>query len=90
MLVWEVEELFSTGLPGQIQPVSNLVVSAKIALSWLEATAWTSGQEMTMPTPKQLSNVKFNNSLDLFITSCKVLNISKAIKRIWAKQRFMP
>ena len=43
-----------------------------------------------MSTPKQLSNVKFNNNLDLFRTTCKVLKIPKAIERIWARQKLTP
>ena len=91
MLVWDVEELFSTGLPDQTQHVSIVVVCARRGgARWLKANAGTSEQELTVATPKQLSNVKFNNSLDLFRSSCKVLIIPKAIKRIWARQRLMP
>ena len=46
--LWDMEELFSTKLPDQNQPVSILVVSAMIAVRWLEAT-WL---EATIPTPK--------------------------------------
>ena len=45
---------------------------------------------MTIPKPKQLSNVKFNNNLDILKATCKVLRIPKAIERIWARQRLMP
>ena len=90
MLVWDVEELFSTGLFDQTQPVSIIVVGAIIAVRWLEADAGTSDEEMTVPTPKQLSNGKFNDNLDLFKTTCKVLRILKAIERIWARQMLIP
>ena len=43
-----------------------------------------------MPTPEQLSNMEMNNNLDLFRTTCRVLRIPKAIRRIWSRQRFMP
>ena len=43
-----------------------------------------------MPTPEQLSSVKFNHSLDLFRATCKVLRIPKAIEGIWARQILMP
>ena len=39
MLVWDVEELFSTGMPDQTQPVSILVVSVMTAVRWLEVNA---------------------------------------------------
>ena len=89
VLIWDVEELYSTGLPDQNQPVSIVVVSAMLAVRWLEANAGTSEQETTVPTPEQLSSVKLNNNLDLFRTKCKVLRIPRAIERIWARQRLM-
>ena len=82
VLVWDVEELSSTGLPDQNQPVSIVVVSAKLAVRWLEDHAGTSEQETTMPTPEQLSSVKCNHTLDLFRTTCRVLRIPKTIERI--------
>ena len=88
-LIWDVEELYSTGLPDQNQPESIVVVSAMLAVRWLEANAGTSEQETTVPTPEQLSSVKLNNNLDLFRTTCKVLRIPRAIERIWARQRLM-
>ena len=44
MLVWDVEELYSTVLPDQSQQVSIVVVSAMLAVSWLEANADTGEQ----------------------------------------------
>ena len=60
VLVWDVEELYSTGLPDQSQQMSIVVVSAMPAVRWLEANAGTSEQEAAVPTPEQLSNVKMN------------------------------
>ena len=90
MLKWDMEELYSTGLPDQNQQVSIVVVSAMLAVRWLEANADTSEQETAMPTPEQLSNVKMSRELDLFRTTCKVLRIPKAIEIIWSRQRLMP
>ena len=90
VLMWDVEELYSTGLPDQNQQVSIVVVSAMLAVRWLEANAGTSEQETAMPTPEQLSNVKMNRNLDIFRTTCKILRIHKAIERIWSSQRLMP
>ena len=90
ILIWDVEELYSTGLPDQNQPVSIVVVSAMLAVRWLEAYADTDEQETAVPTPEQLSNVKMSSELDLFRTTCKVLRIPKAIERIWSRQRLMP
>ena len=90
VLVWDVEELYSTGLPDQNQQVSIVVVTAMLAVIWLEANAGSSEQETAVPTAEQLSNVKMNRNLDLFRTTCKVLRIPKAIERIWSRQRLMP
>ena len=90
VLVCDVEELYSTGLPNQIQRLSIVVVSAMLAVRWLVANAGTSEQETAVPTPEQLSNVKMNRSLDLFRNTCKILRIPKAIERIWSKRRLMP
>ena len=62
--IWDVEELYSTGLPDQNQQVSIVVVRAMLAVRWLEANADTSEQEMAVPTPEQLSNVKMSRELD--------------------------
>ena len=82
--------MYSTGLPDQNQQVSIVVVSAMLAVRWLEANADTSEQETALPTPEQLSNVKMSRELDLFRTTCKVLRIPKAIERIWSRQSLMP
>ena len=88
--MWNVEELYSTGLSDQNQQVSIVVVSAMLAVRWLEANAGTGEQETAVPTPEQLSNVKMNRSLDLFRTTYKILRIPKAIERIWSRQKLMP
>ena len=62
ILVWDVQELFSTVLPEQTQLVSILVVSVMIALRWLEANARTKKQETTIPTSNKLSTVKFSKN----------------------------
>ena len=90
ILVWDVEELYSTGLHDQNQPVSIVVVSAMLAVRWLKANAGTSEQETAVPTPEQLINVKMNRKLDLFRTTCKIRRISRVIERIWSSQRLMP
>ena len=89
VLVWDAEELFSIGWPDQAQNVAILLVSAMLAVRWLEANAGTTEQEMAVPTPEQLSRVSLSKRLDLFRTTCKVLRIPKAIEIIWARQRMM-
>ena len=81
MLVWDVEELFSTGMLDQTQPVSILVVSVMTAVRWFEANKGMTEQHMTKPTRNQLSSVKINNSLDLFKVTWKLLRKLKAIEK---------
>ena len=68
------------------QQVSIVVVSAMLAVRWLEANASTSEQETAVLKLEQLSNVKMNRNLDLF----KVLKIPKAIESKWSRQMVMP
>ena len=59
MLVWDVEELYSTGLPDQNQQVPIVVVSAMLAVRWLEANADTSEQETckVLRIPKAIERI---------------------------------
>ena len=70
------------GLLDQTQNVTILVVSAMLAVRWLEANGGTTEQEIAVPTPEQLSRVSIIKKLDLFKTTCKVLRIMKAIEGI--------
>ena len=71
------------------QPVLILVASVILAVRLLVANAGASERDTTVPTPKQLSSVKNNPSLDIFRSNCKVLRLPKAIVRISARQRLM-
>ena len=48
------------GLPDQAQNVTILVVSAMLAVRWLEANAGTTEQEMAVPTREKLSRVSLS------------------------------
>ena len=87
---WDAKEMFSMGLPDQTQNITILMVSAMLAVRWLEANAGTTEQEMAVPTPEQLSRVIISKRLDWFKTACKILRIPKEIERIWSRQRLMP
>ena len=51
------------GLTDQTQNVTILLVSAMLAVRWLEANAGTTEQEMIVPTPEQLSRVSLSKRL---------------------------
>ena len=87
---WDAEELFFMGLPDQAQNATIPVVSAMLAVRWLEANVVKTEQEMAVPTPEQLSRVSISKRLDLFKTICKILRIPKEIERVSARQRLMP
>ena len=80
LLLWDAGEVCSMGLPDQVQNVSILVVSAMLAMKWLEANAGTSKQEMSVSVSKKL---------ELLETTCKVLRIPKAIESFWARPKLM-
>ena len=90
VLVWDAEKMFAVVLPDQTQNVTILVVSAMLAVRWLEAHAGTTEQEMAVPNREQLSRVSISNRLDLFKTTRKILRIPKEIKSIRARKRLMP
>ena len=82
VMTWDAGELFYMGLPDEAQNMLVLVISAMLAVKWLEANAEMNKQEMAVPTPEQLSKVRLSRKLDLFKTTSKILRIPKAILRI--------
>ena len=42
------------------------------------------------PTREQLQKLDCLKDLDLFETTCKILNIPMEVKKIWARRRLMP
>ena len=61
----DAAELFSMDLTEQAQNLSILMVSAMLAVRWLEANAGTIEQEIAVPTPEQLGKVSLSRELDL-------------------------
>ena len=57
------------GLPDQTQNVKIMLVSAVLAVRWLEANAIKTEQEMTVLIPEQVSRVSLSRRLDLFRTT---------------------
>ena len=60
-----------------------------IAIRWLEAHVEENNRQET-PTKEQLQELDCLKDLDLFATTCKILNIPKEVKKIWARRRLMP
>ena len=61
----------------------------KMAIRWLEARVKQNNRQET-PTKEQLQELDCLKDLDLCETTCKILNISMEVKKIWARRRLMP
>ena len=71
------------GLPDSSQPITIVIVSVMMAIRWLEAHVKENDRQEA-PTKEQLQELDCLKDLDLFETTCKILNISMEVKKIWA------
>ena len=60
-----------------------------MAIRWLEAHVREINRQET-PTKEQLQELDCLKDLDLFETTCKIMNIPMEVKKIWARRRLMP
>ena len=56
-----------------------------IAIRWLEVHVKANKRQET-PTKEQLQEFDGLKDLDLFETTCKILNIPMEVKKIWARR----
>ena len=56
-----------------------------MAIRWLEAHVKENNRQET-PTKEQLQELDCLKDLDLFETTCKILNISMEVKKVWARR----
>ena len=84
VLIWDSGELLSMGLPDSSQLITVRTVGVMMAIRWLEAHEWENNPQET-PTKEQLQELDCLKDLDLFETTCKILNIPMKVKRIWAR-----
>ena len=77
------------GLPDSSQPMKLVIVGVMMAIRWLEAHVKENYRQET-PTKEQLQELDCFKDLDIFETTCKVLNIPMEVKKIWARKRLMP
>ena len=89
VLMWDCGELLSMGLPDSSQPITIVIVGVMMAIRWLEAHV-NENNRQEAPTKEQLLELDCLKDLDLFETMCKILNIPKKAKKIWARRRLMP
>ena len=89
VLIWDCGEVLSMVLPDSLQPITIVIVQVMMAIQWLEAHAKENNRQ-EMPTKEQLQELDCLKVLDLFETTCKILNIPMEVKKIWARRRLMP
>ena len=77
------------GLPDSSQPITIVIVGVMMAIRWLEAHIKENNRQ-EMPTKEQLQELYCLKDLDLFETTCKILNIPIEVKKILARRRLMP
>ena len=74
VLIWDSGELLSMGLPDSSQPVTIVTVEVMMAIRWQQAHVRENNRQET-PTKEQLHKLDCLKDLDLFETTCKILNI---------------
>ena len=89
VLMWDWGELLSMVLPDSSQPIKIVIVGVMIAIRWLEAYIMENNREET-PTREPLQELDCLKDLDIFETTCTILNITMQVKKIWAKRQLMP
>ena len=77
------------GLPDSSQPITIVIVGVLMAIRWLDAHV-KENMRQKVPTKEQLQELDCLKDLDLFETTCNVLNIPMKVKKIWARRRLLP
>ena len=88
-LVWDVEEIWSIGLPDHQQKVTILVVTTMLALRWIEEND-TNYRESKTPTAESIYAIDYSRRIELFETACKVFAIPMEVRHVWGRIRFFP
>ena len=89
VLIWDSGELLSMGLPDSSRPITIVIVGVMMGIRWLEAHVRENNKQEA-PTREQLQTLDCLKDLDLFETTCKILNIPMEVKKIRARRRLMP
>ena len=89
VLIWDSGELLSMGLTDSSRPITIVIVGFMMAIRWLEAHVRENNSQEA-PTREQLQKLDCLKDLDLFETTCKILNTPMEVKKIWARRRLLP
>ena len=74
VLIWDCGKLLSMGLPDSSQPIKIVTVGVMMAIRWLEAHV-KENKKQEAPTKEQLQELDCPKDLDIFETTCRILNI---------------
>ena len=88
VLIWDYGKLLSLGLPDTSHQITIVIVGVMRLIRWLEAHVRENNRQET-PTKEQLQVLDCLKDLDLFETTCKILNLPLEVKKIWARGRLM-
>ena len=69
------------GLPDSSRPITIVIVGVMMAIRWLEAHV-RENKRQEAPTREQLQKLDYLKDLDLFETTCKIVNIPMEVKKI--------
>ena len=64
-LIWDVEEIWSIGLPSHQQKVTLFALSSILALRWIEENV-TKNRESRAPTMESIHAIDYSRRLELF------------------------
>ena len=81
VLIWDCGELLSMSLLDSSQPMTIVIVGIMMAIRWLEAHVKENNRQET-PTKEQWQELDSLEDLDLFETTCEILNIPMEVKKI--------
>ena len=73
------------GLPDSSRPITIVIVGVTMAIQWLEAHVRENNRQEAQ-SREQLQKLDCLKDLDLFETTCKILNIPMEVKKIWARR----
>ena len=77
------------GLPDSSQPITIVIVGVMMAIRCLQAHVKENNRRKKS-TKEQLQEFDGLKDLDLFETTCKILNLPMEVKKIWARRRLLP
>ena len=73
------------GLPDSSRPITIVIVGVMMAIRWVEAHVRENNRQEA-PTREQLLKLNCLKDLDLFETTCKILNIPMDVKKDMGKK----